>query len=54
MARVTVRNLGDVYRNNPNLGQLIDDLITHISDLKQQLTTQQQTITALQKQVNPK
>ena len=51
MAKVTVRNLNYIYGKDSNIGQTIDDLISHISDLKTQNAKLQQQVSDLQKKV---
>lgn len=51
MARVSVRGLTEVHRISPSLGNAMEDLVNHISDLKQTVDAQKQQIAALQKKV---
>ena len=51
MAKISVRNLNDIYRKDSNLGQAMDDLINHISTQKTTIEAQQKLIDALRKKV---
>ncbi len=51
MAKVTLRNLNDVHRKDPNLGQALDDVINQLSAHKASIDQLKALVAAIQKKV---